>query len=61
LNLGYTLVTDAGLGHLQGLTGLTELDLENTGVSRPGVEGLRRCLPPVRVIYGPESAPVCAG
>jgi len=61
LQLGYTRLTDAGLAHLEGLTGLTTLNLENTEVSRPGVEGLRRYLPRVTVVYGPETARVCAG
>jgi Leucine-rich repeat (LRR) protein len=61
LHLGYARLTDAGLAHLEGLTDLTTLNLENTEVSRPGVEGLRRYLPRVTVVYGPETAPVCAG
>jgi hypothetical protein len=40
---------------------LTELNLENTEVCHAGVEGVRRCLPRVRVVYRPESAPVRAG
>jgi len=61
LDLSHTHVTDAGLKHLEELTGLVELKLEETKVGHSGVEALRRCLPRVWVIYGPESAPVHTG
>jgi hypothetical protein len=61
LNLGYTHLTDAGLEYLKALTSLTELNLENTEVSHHGAQDLRRCLPRVGIVYGPESAPVRAG
>jgi hypothetical protein len=39
-----TSVTDAGLEHLSGLTNLKRLD-PSTGVSRQGIEKLRKALP----------------
>jgi hypothetical protein len=50
LNLGHTHLPDASPAHLEGLTGLTELNLENTEVSHPGVEGLQHFLARVKVV-----------
>jgi hypothetical protein len=40
-----TAVTDTGLAHLAGLTGLTRLGLDQTQVTDDGVAKLRRSLP----------------
>jgi hypothetical protein len=42
---GARAVTDRGLEHLKGLTGLKAVDLRETGVTDAGVEALRRALP----------------
>jgi len=41
LRLEDTSVTDAGLEHVKGLTGLTRLDLDGTGVTDAGLEHLK--------------------
>jgi hypothetical protein len=44
------MVTDAGLGHLSGLTRLKYLNLEGTGVTDAGVQDLRKALPTARIV-----------
>jgi hypothetical protein len=45
LNLARTQITDAGLRHLKGLTGLWSLYLSGTQVTDAGVQQLRQGLP----------------
>jgi hypothetical protein len=49
LFLDGTAVTDGGLIHLKGLTGLQELRLANTNVTDAGVAELHRALPNLSV------------
>lgn len=46
-------ITDTGLRHLYSMTWLKYLSLRNTGVTKQGVEELRRRLPGVQVFGGP--------
>jgi hypothetical protein len=41
LDLGWTQVTDAGLLHIRGLTGLQHLSLGHTQITDPGLENIR--------------------
>ena len=50
LRLGETAVTDAGLGHLSGLTELESLDLHMTGVTDEGLPALES-LEKLRALY----------
>ena len=45
VNFEGTKVTDVGLEHLQGLTGLKYLNLKGTKVTEAGAEKLRKALP----------------
>ena len=55
---GMTLVTDAGLAELKGLNQLESLELYCTGVTRAGVEDLRKALPTVKISFSPHGGPV---
>lgn len=48
--LGYSSLTDAGLAHLHQMMSLAHLDLSGCGVSRDGVDALRKALPRCRII-----------
>ena len=45
LNLRYTKITDAGLTHLKGLTGLRKLDISETKITDVGLADLKKTLP----------------
>ena len=45
-----TMITDAGLAHLKGLTGLRVLDLQGTRITDAGVRALEEALPRLEVI-----------
>ena len=49
LDLSQTGITDAGLGHLAGLSGLKVLDLGGTAVSADGVAELLKLRPDLKV------------
>ncbi len=49
LDLAGTKITDAGLAHLKGLTGLRELDLRSTKTTDAGVRALEEALPRLKV------------
>ena len=51
LDLDSTNVTDAGLKHLEGLTGLAELNLYGTQVTDEGVNKLQQALPNCEIIH----------
>ncbi len=51
LYLDNTEITDAGLEHLEGLTGLDYLILDNTKVTDTGVRKLQAALPICKIIY----------
>jgi len=53
LVLSDTLITDAGLVHLEGLTALTYLGLHNTAVTAAGVARLQLALPRRSIAAGP--------
>jgi len=53
LDLRDTCVTDAGLGHLKGLSQLETLVLTNTRVTAEGIRRLQQALPDCRVIWEP--------
>ena len=50
LNLSDTQVTDAGLEHLRGLTGMLSLNLSRTRVTDEGVAELQKALPRLRIV-----------
>ena len=50
--MGETKITDAGLEHLKGLTGLRELDLVETQITDSGVQQLKQSLPKLTVQRG---------
>jgi hypothetical protein len=50
LNFGGTKVTDAGLVHLKGMTGLRRLNLSETKVTDAGVAKLRPALPNCNIL-----------
>jgi hypothetical protein len=56
LDLGGTLVTDAGVKHLTGLTNLRRIVLRsvlyNKRVTRKGIGELQRALPDLRITSG---------
>jgi hypothetical protein len=48
--LDETLVTDAGLVHLQGVSGLKVLGLGDTKTTDEGVAALEKALPKVKIV-----------
>lgn len=50
LALNGTRITDAGLEHLKGFSGLQSLDLRGTGVTDDGAERLRQALPDCEIV-----------
>ena len=50
LNLNLTQITDAGLVHLKGLTGLQTLGLRGTQVTDQGVADLQKALPNCEIV-----------
>jgi hypothetical protein len=52
LRLWKTPITDAGLGHLAGLTGLTEMCLTETRVTDDGARKLLKGLPNCTIVFG---------
>lgn len=62
LDLAGPAVTDAGLNHLRGCSNLRWLVLDNTKVTREGIDTLRRSLPDLTVYYRlPATAQVVIG
>jgi len=51
LHLENTKVTDAGLEHLEGMTGMTLLTLGDTLVTNTGVEKLQAALPKCKIMH----------
>lgn len=52
LDLSAPKITDAGLEHLKGLTGLGCLDLSGTQVTEAGVQQLKQSLPELTIERG---------
>jgi hypothetical protein len=51
LHLNETLITDAGLEHLQSSRSLKKVEMRLTTVTEEGVAALKKALPELEVVY----------
>jgi hypothetical protein len=57
LDLSRTLVTDAGLAHLEGFRGLRDLNLTGTAVTEGAIAKLQQLLPNCMIVALPQAPP----